>query len=247
VTVLIGCNTLNRNVQFATEVCTASIARTALFLWGKNRKDHFRNFSNACSNPALVNQFMSLINVGCVEVFLQNFRTGCQSIHVIRLVWNSKINYHIRHNPTFSFINLIQTITFSFASTLLISSNVWLVILSVPPLYASQTEFWMLFLSLPFGATWPAHLIFNDKPSDLAVQEGLDSVDLRWGYRKSHWLPSKSSSICYTSPCSTILHMQRLLVIIFGSGMRFWLVIWITVRWRIQTQAERKNAIESSS
>jgi hypothetical protein len=133
VTVLIGFNPRNRNVQFATKVCTASIARTALSLWGKNRKHRVRNFSNACSNPALLNQFLSLINVGCVEVFLQKFSPGCQSIHVIRLLWNSKINYHIRHNPTLSSIHLIQTITFSFASTLLLSSNVWLGILSVPP------------------------------------------------------------------------------------------------------------------
>ena len=90
------------------------------------------------------------------------------------------------------------------------------------PLHASRTEFWILFLSLPFGATCPAHLIFNDNRSDLAVQEGLDSVDLRWGYRMmSHRSPSKSSSICYTAPCSTNLRMQKLLVTIFGSGMLF--------------------------
>lgn len=130
-TVLIGSNPLNRNVQLATKVCTASVARTSLSLWGKNRNDHVRNFSNACSNPALLNQFLSLINVGCVEVFLQKFSPWCQSIHVIRLLWNSKINYHIRHNPTLSFINLIHTSTFSFASTLLLPSNVWLGILSV--------------------------------------------------------------------------------------------------------------------
>jgi len=147
-----------------------------------------------------------------------------------------------------SFISLIQTITFSFTSTLLLSSNVWLGMLSVLfSFHTSRTEFWMLFLSLLFGATCPAHLIFNDKPSDLAVQEGLDCVDLRWGYRIIR-PPSKSSSICHTSNCSTILHMQRLLLMIFGSGMLFGLVIWTIVLWRrIQKQAERKNAIESSS
>jgi hypothetical protein len=115
--------------------------------------------------------------------------------------------------------------------------------------HASRTEFLMLFLSLPFGSMCPTHLIFNDKPSDLAVQEGIDCVDLRWGYRKkSRRPPSKSSFICHTSPCSRILHMQRLLLMIFGSGMLFGLVIWTIVRWRrIQKQAERKNAIASSS
>jgi hypothetical protein len=126
VTVLIGSNPLNRNIQFATKVRTASIARTTLSLRDKNRNDHVREFSKACSNQALLYQFLSWINVGCVEVFLQKFNPGCPSIHFIRLLWNSKINYHIRHNPTLSFINLIQTITFSFASTLLLSSNVWL-------------------------------------------------------------------------------------------------------------------------
>jgi hypothetical protein len=148
-----------------------------------------------------------------------------------------------------SFISLIQRITSFSTSTLLLSSNVWLGILSVFFFHASRTEFWMLFLSLPFGAMCPAHYIFNDKPSDLAVQEGLDCVDLRWGYRmKSRRPPSKSSSICHTSPCSRILHTQRLLLMIFGSGMLFGLVIWTIVRWRrIQKQAERKNTIESSS
>jgi len=55
-------------------------------------------------------------------------------------------------------------------------------------------------------------------------------------------------NICYTSACSTILHMQRLLVMIFSSGMLFELVILSTVRWRrVQKQAQRKNAVEWSS
>jgi hypothetical protein len=126
VTVLIGSNPLDRNVQFTTKVCTASVAQTALSLWRKDRSDHVRSFSNAWSNPASLNKLVYLINVGYVEVFHQKFSPGCQSIHIIRILCASHINYHIRHNPPLSFINLIQTITPFFASTLILSSNVWL-------------------------------------------------------------------------------------------------------------------------
>jgi hypothetical protein len=142
--------------RFSNYIVFPVYSSRAFWFW--NRSNHFRNFSNAFSNWMLLKQLLMLSNVGCVEVFLEKFNLGRQSLHVVRLLWNSKFitTFAIIHHWS-SFINLIHTITFSFIHTLILSSHLRLRIVSglflsrFPKIRVILDAFLIL-----FGTTCPA-------------------------------------------------------------------------------------------